>query len=65
VYRAKQQPDEVVVTQVFQTNESYGFAMTKENTELQAALNAALAQLNSSGEYDTLYEEWFGTRPGS
>ena len=65
IYRANQQPDEVVVTEVFQTNESYGFAMTKENTELQAALNAALEQLNSSGEYDTLYEEWFGTKPNS
>ena len=46
---AKQQPDEFVVTETFQTNESYGFAMTKENTELQAALNAALAAAQQLG----------------
>jgi polar amino acid transport system substrate-binding protein len=62
-FRAKEQPDEFVVTETFQTNESYGIAMSKEATGLLAALNAALEQLNDSGEYDTIYEEWFGTRP--
>jgi polar amino acid transport system substrate-binding protein len=64
-FRAKEQPDEFVVTEVFQTNESYGIAMAKEATELQAAINAALAELMSSGDYDTIYEEWFGTPPES
>ena len=50
---------------MFQTNESYGFAMTKEATKLQAALNAALAEFKSSGEYNALYEDWFGTTPDS
>lgn len=64
-FRAKEQPDEFVVTEVFQTNESYGIAMAKEATGLQAALNAALAELKSSGEYDAIYEDWFGTPPAS
>jgi polar amino acid transport system substrate-binding protein len=64
-FRANEQPDEFVVTEVFQTNESYGFAMTKESTQLQAALNAALAEFKSSGEYNALYEDWFGTTPDS
>lgn len=62
-FRANEQPDEFVVTEVFQTNESYGFAMAKEATELQAAINAALAELTSSGQYDAIYEDWFGTTP--
>jgi polar amino acid transport system substrate-binding protein len=64
-FRANEQPDEFVVTEVFQTNESYGIAMAKENTKLQAALNAALADFKSSGGYNALYEDWFGTTPDS
>jgi polar amino acid transport system substrate-binding protein len=62
-FRAKEQPDQFALTATFETDENYGIAMAPEATELLAALNAALAQLQDSGEYDTIYEEWFGTRP--
>jgi polar amino acid transport system substrate-binding protein len=62
-FRAKEQPDQFAVTATFETGETYGMAMNKDATQLLAALNAALAQLKSSGQYDTIYEEWFGTAP--
>ncbi len=37
-------------------------AMSKENKELQAAVNKALKQLKSDGTYDKIYEKWFGQR---
>lgn len=64
-YRATQQPDQFALTAKFETNEQYGIALTKENTALLAALNAAFDQLKSSGEYNTIYEEWFGEAPPS
>ena len=44
----------------FPTGEQYGFAVSKENPELLAAVNAALAKVRASGEYNTIYEKWFG-----
>ena len=40
--------------------EDYGIAMDKKNTEVQKKLNAALAELKKNGEYDKIYEKWFG-----
>lgn len=45
------------------TSEEYGFAMKKGNTELQEKVNAALKTLKENGEYDKIYEKWFGTKP--
>ena len=35
-------------------------AMKKENKELQAAVNKALKELKANGEYDKIFEKWFG-----
>jgi polar amino acid transport system substrate-binding protein len=48
------------VTQTFPTGEQYGFAVTKENTALLAALNAAFANTLTDGSYDAAYKTWFG-----
>ena len=40
--------------------EDYGIALDKKNTEVQKKLNAALAELKKNGEYDKIYEKWFG-----
>ena len=40
--------------------EDYGIAMAKDNTELQQKINAALKKLHDNGEYDKIYQKWFG-----
>jgi polar amino acid transport system substrate-binding protein len=45
------------------TGEQYGFGVSKANPALLAALNAALAKVRTSGEYDTIYTKWFGNVP--
>ncbi|WP_025678295.1 glutamate ABC transporter substrate-binding protein [Paenibacillus massiliensis] len=45
------------------TDEPYGIAVKKGNEALLQAVNDTLTELHSSGEYDTLYEQWFGTKP--
>ena len=58
-YRATQ-GDQFKVTETFPTGEQYGFATTKENTELLQQLNTALAAIKADGTYQTIYEKWFG-----
>jgi len=49
------------VVQQWQTDEQYGFAMTKDkNPALRDAINSALAAVRASGEYDTIYNKYFG-----
>jgi ABC-type amino acid transport substrate-binding protein len=44
------------------TNEKYGFAFRKADTKLVAAVNKALKELKSNGQYDTIFEKWFGKK---
>ena len=37
--------------------------MRKGNTALLNVVNEVLADAKSSGEYDKIYEKWFGTKP--
>ena len=41
------------------TTEDYGFAMRKDNTELVAKVNAAIAKLKADGTYQKLVDKWF------
>lgn len=41
------------------TNEQFGIAVKKGNTELLEQINRALEKLVSSGEYDRLIKKWF------
>lgn len=43
-------------------NEFFGIAVHKENTELLAKINWALAQLHADGTYDAIYNTWFGVQ---
>ena len=47
------------------TDETYGFAFSQNNPGLRDAVNWGLAQVIASGEYDTIYEAWFGSAPMS
>ena len=40
--------------------EDYGIAMAKDNVELQKKINEALKKLHDNGEYDKIYQKWFG-----
>ena len=57
--RAVKDPTSEVV-ETYSTDEQYGFAVAKDNTELLDAVNEALAAVRESGEYDSLFKEWFG-----
>lgn len=47
------------------TGEQFGIAVSKDNPELTAAINEALATIRTDGRYAELYETWFGVPPTS
>ncbi|MEB0042568.1 MULTISPECIES: transporter substrate-binding domain-containing protein [unclassified Pseudomonas] len=57
---AKSQPKVRVLDQGL-TTELYGFAVRKDEGELQKQMNQALQTLRSNGEYAALTQKWFGT----
>lgn len=57
-YLKKHHPDAVIVGDIFE-KEVYGIAMRRHG-ELTPQINKALADLKKSGEYDKIYEKWFG-----
>ncbi|MFP3126029.1 glutamate ABC transporter substrate-binding protein [Ectobacillus funiculus] len=58
----KQDPSYVIAGDIF-TDEPYGIAVKKGETELLQAVNDFLKEYNASGEYDKLYEKWLGEKP--
>lgn len=42
------------------TDELYGIAVNKDEPDLLAALNEALATIKENGTYDAIYTDWFG-----
>lgn len=59
-YRATQD-DGVKVVEEYPTDEQYGFAVRKDNTQLLTALDEGLTAVRDSGEYDTIFESYFGS----
>lgn len=45
------------------TDEPYGIAVQKGNTDVVKAVNDTLAELKSNGEYDAIYTKWIGKAP--
>lgn len=45
------------------TDEPYGIAAQKGNTDVVQAINDTLAELKSNGEYDAIYTKWIGKAP--
>ena len=45
----------------FETDEHYGFAMKKDNTDLLDAVNGALKKLKDDGSYQKIYDTYFKT----
>ncbi|MDU4697096.1 MAG: glutamate ABC transporter substrate-binding protein [Paenibacillus sp.] len=46
------------------TDEPYGIAVQKGNSDIVQAINDTLKELHDSGEYDQIYEKWIGKKPG-
>lgn len=51
------------VVQILETNERYGFAISKEKPDLRVAINGALEALMKDGTYAKIYKTWFDTDP--
>ncbi|WP_256840228.1 transporter substrate-binding domain-containing protein [Ornithinimicrobium faecis] len=47
------------IVEEYDTDETYGLAIKKDNDALVEAVNAQLTELRDSGEYDTLYAQYF------
>ena len=47
------------IAEEYQTDESYGFAMDKDNTELVSAVNEQLTEMRDSGKYQEIYDKYF------
>ena len=58
----KEFPD-TEVTKEFATGESYGIGVKKGNTALLTKVNEVLKKAKDSGDYDKIYEKWFGKKP--
>lgn len=55
-------PDMIMAGEAL-TDASDGIAVKKDNQALVDEINKALKELKASGEYDTIYEKWFGEKP--
>jgi polar amino acid transport system substrate-binding protein len=49
------------VVETYSTDESYGLAMKKGNTELVDAVNEQLSEMRDDGTYDEIYNTYFAT----
>jgi polar amino acid transport system substrate-binding protein len=58
-YRATQD-DSLVVTETFPTGEQYGFAVAKDNEGVLQLINDGLAELRDSGQFDEIFQQYFG-----
>jgi polar amino acid transport system substrate-binding protein len=55
-------PDLAIVQEI-ETNDKYALAVRKGNEQLLERVNRALKKLEQSGDYEKLYEKWFGRKP--
>lgn len=53
----------VEIAEKVPTEESYGIALAKDNTELLEEINEALKELEQDGTYTTIFKKWFHLEP--
>jgi ABC-type amino acid transport substrate-binding protein len=51
----------VKVVQILETNERYGFAISKNKPDLRVAIDGALEAMMNDGTFATIYKTWFKT----
>lgn len=49
------------VVETYETDEQYGFAIRKGNTQLVDDVNGALSEMRDDGTYDDIYNKYFST----
>ena len=54
--------DECEVVEEIPTGEQYGIAVSKDNPNLTAAINDAIAELQEDGTFAEIEEKWFGAQ---
>ena len=47
------------IAEEYKTDESYGFAMDKDNTKLVSAVNEQLTEMRENGKYQEIYDSYF------
>ena len=60
IIKANPEMDLTILDGVY-TDEEYGIAVNKERDDVLAAINDGLAAVRESGEYDQIYDAYFGT----
>ena len=53
----------VEIAEKVPTEEEYGIAVAKDNTELLEEINQGLEEVIYDGTYTTIYEKWFHLEP--
>jgi polar amino acid transport system substrate-binding protein len=53
----------VEIAEKVPTEENYGIAVAKDNTELLEEINSGLGEVIGDGTYTTIYEKWFHLAP--
>lgn len=61
-YIAQQGDKDIMMVPHLYNPKQNGFAVSKRNTELAAKLNKGLKIIRENGEYDKIYEKWFGEK---
>lgn len=59
-YLARRNDNSVTVLPQVLEAEYYGFAVNKRNKKLAQELNKGLETIKANGEYDKIYQKWFG-----
>ncbi|RST61651.1 transporter substrate-binding domain-containing protein [Siminovitchia terrae] len=63
LYGMAQQDSNFIVLEETFTDEPYGIAIKKGDTEFVDEVNKVLNELHESGKYDEIYEKWIGEKP--
>ena len=53
----------IKIVQIIETNEKYGFAVSKNKPDLREAVNTAMKNMMTDGTFTTIYQTWFKTPP--
>lgn len=60
VARSYEQAGQVTIVEKIVTNEKFGIPMPPGEVALKGAIDAALADVRASGEYQRIFDKWFG-----
>lgn len=62
-YLAHKAEKDIVLVPHLYTHKQNGFAMAKGNEKMHKIINTGLKTIKENGEYDKIYEKWFGKKP--